>query len=148
MEKDSKIVVFGASGLVGSAIVTKLIEKGYKNILGTYFRNSPVSNHIFPITYHQVNLLDQKDTENFFNQHHPQYIFLAAAKVGGILANDTYKAEFIYDNMAIALNVIHAAYKYGAKKLLNLGSSCTHHKFNSISLTTSHRKITKSCHRI
>ena len=93
MEKDSKIVVFGASGLVGSAIVTKLIEKGYKNILGTYFRNSPVSNHIFPITYHQVNLLYQKDTENFFNQHHPQYIFLAAAKVGGILANDTYKAE-------------------------------------------------------
>lgn len=138
----SKIAVLGASGLVGSAITRKLIERGYKNIIGTYYR-SPLTAHCSPFTAHRsqftahsspftpvkVDLTDQLQTERFFEEHRPEYIFLSAAKVGGILANNTYKADFIYENMAIAVNVIHSAYKYGVKKLLNLGSSCIYPKF-------------------
>ena len=124
MIKDSKIVVFGGSGLVGSAIVRKLIEKGYKNIHGTYYSKSPTTYHLPPITYHKVNLIDQKDTENFFKKEQPEYVFLAAAKVGGIWANNVYRANFIYQNLQIQNNVIHNSYKYGVKKLLFLGSTC------------------------
>lgn len=129
MDKQSKIFVAGGTGLVGSSIIRKLLDKGYKNIITNYNKRTP-KNYLLPTTnYTLLNLTNQQQVEQFFEKNHPQYIFLAAAKVGGILANDTYKAEFIYDNMAIALNVIHAAYKYGAKKLLNLGSSCIYPKF-------------------
>lgn len=127
MEKNSKIVVFGVSGLIGSAIANKLIEKGYSNIIGTYHNRKPNISYSLPLI--PLDLTNQSATEQFFKEHKPEYVFLAAAKVGGILANNTYKAEFIYENMAIALNVIHMAYKYGVKKLLNLGSSCIYPKF-------------------
>jgi GDP-L-fucose synthase len=114
MKKNAKIFVAGHRGLVGSAILRKLQEKGYKNIITK--------------TKSELDLRRQEDVERFFESEKPDYVFLAAAKVGGILANSTYPAEFIYDNMAIALNVIHSAYKYGVKKLLNLGSSCIYPK--------------------
>ena len=117
MRKDSKIYVAGHRGLVGSAILRKLKEKGHTNLI-----------------YHTSKELDlrcQSDVEEFFKKEQPEYVFLAAAKVGGILANNTYKADFIYDNLMIATNVIQASYKYGIKKLLNLGSSCIYPKFCS-----------------
>ena len=105
-----KIYVAGHNGLVGSAILRMLKEKGYADIVCR--------------TSKELDLRRQSDTERFFEEERPEYVYLAAAKVGGILANSTYTAEFIYDNMAIALNVINSAYRYGVKKLLNLGSSC------------------------
>jgi len=114
MEKNSKIYVAGHTGLVGSALVRKLKSKGYNNLV---FREYP-----------PFDLSRQVDVETFFKQEKPEYVFLAAARVGGILANNTYKADFIYDNIAIAMNVIHSAYKFGVKKLLNLGSSCIYPK--------------------
>jgi len=120
MEIDSKIYIAGHKGLVGSAITEKLKESGYNNII--------VRSH------KELDLTRQKDTENFFEKERPEYVFLAAAKVGGILANSTYKANFIYDNIMIAANVIYASYKYGVKKLLNLGSSCIYPKISAIKL--------------
>ncbi|HPC35531.1 MAG TPA: GDP-L-fucose synthase [Candidatus Marinimicrobia bacterium] len=114
MEKDSKIYVAGNSGLVGSSIVRKLKAEGYDNLIFT--------------PYPEYDLRNQQQVDNFFKKEKPDYVFLAAAKVGGILANSTYPAEFIYDNLMIATNVIHASYKYGVKKLLNLGSSCIYPK--------------------
>jgi GDP-L-fucose synthase len=114
MHTNSKIYVAGHTGLVGSAIVRKLKEKGYTNLV---FREYP-----------PFNLIRQSDVEEFFQSEKPEYVFLAAARVGGILANNTYKADFIYENLAIAMNVIHSAYKAGVKKLLNLGSSCIYPK--------------------
>lgn len=110
MKKDSKIYVAGHKGLVGSAIVRMLNNQGYTNLI---FRDSC-----------DLDLTRQSDTEKFFDNEKPEYVFLAAAKVGGILANSTYPAEFIYKNLTIATNVIHSAYKSGVKKLVNLGSSC------------------------
>jgi GDP-L-fucose synthase len=115
MHKNSKIYVAGHRGLVGSAIIRKLEEKGYSNIITR--------------THAELDLTRQDDVERFFEENRPEYVFLAAAKVGGIVANNTYKAEFIYDNLIIAANVINAAYKFGVKKLLNLGSSCIYPKF-------------------
>uniref|UniRef100_A0A7C3RL24 GDP-L-fucose synthase n=1 Tax=Dictyoglomus thermophilum TaxID=14 RepID=A0A7C3RL24_DICTH len=115
MKKDSKIYVAGHRGLVGSAILRKLQEKGYTNIIVR--------------TSKELDLRRQEDVERFFEKERPEYVFLAAAKVGGILANNTYKAEFIYDNIMISANVIHSSYKYGVKKLLNLGSSCIYPKY-------------------
>lgn len=114
MEKTSKIYIAGHDGLVGSAIVRSLGLHGYSNLI---FRH-----------HTELDLRNQQQTEDFFSKEKPEYVFLAAAKVGGILANNTYKAEFIYDNIIIASNVIHAAYKYNVKKLLNLGSSCIYPK--------------------
>ena len=114
MNKKDKIYIAGHAGLVGSAILRKLKKEGYENIIVR--------------TIEELDLRRQEDVEEFFEKERPDYVFLAAAKVGGILANNTYKAEFIYDNMAIALNVIHSSYKYGVKKLLNLGSSCIYPK--------------------
>lgn len=114
MEKNSKIYVAGNTGLVGSAIVRKLNAEGYNNLVFT--------------PYPEYDLRNQQQVEDFFRKEKPDYVFLAAAKVGGILANSTYPAEFIYDNLMIATTVIHASYKYGAKKLLNLGSSCIYPK--------------------
>ena len=115
MEKNAKIYVAGHLGLVGSAIKRKLLEKGYTNLVTR--------------TSRELDLRRQVSTESFFEKERPEYVFLAAAKVGGILANNIYKAEFIYDNIMIAANVIHAAYEYRVKKLLNLGSSCIYPKF-------------------
>jgi GDP-L-fucose synthase len=114
MEKEAKIYIAGHKGLVGSALVRKLEKDGYSNII--------TKNHS------QLDLIDQKAVEQFFNEEKPDYVFLAAAKVGGILANDTYPAEFIYDNLMIQNNVIHNSYKSGVKRLLFLGSSCIYPK--------------------
>ena len=110
MNKDSKIFVAGHNGLVGSAIKRRLEKDGFTNII--------VRGHS------ELDLTNQAQTMDFFMKEKPEYVFLAAAKVGGIMANQTYPAEFIYQNLMIATNVINAAYKSGVKKLMNLGSSC------------------------
>ena len=115
MNKSDKIYVAGHNGMVGSAIIRKLKMAGYSNIL---VRSSK-----------ELDLRNQRHVEEFFQSEKPDYIFLAAAKVGGILANNTYKASFMYDNLSIQNNVIHAAYKNHIKKLLFLGSSCIYPKF-------------------
>jgi len=115
MDKKAKIYIAGHRGLVGSALERKLRQEGFTNLLLK--------------TSKELDLRRQQDVEIFFERERPEYVFLAAAKVGGILANNTYKAEFIYDNIVIGSNVIHAAYKCGVKKLLNLGSSCIYPKF-------------------
>lgn len=115
MNKDSKIYVAGHRGLVGSAIVRNLEERGYTNII---YR-----------THKELDLTRQVEVEKFFEEEKPEYVFLAAAKVGGIHANNTRPAEFIYDNLMIESNIIHSTYKYGVKKLLFLGSSCIYPKF-------------------
>jgi len=115
MNLQSKIFVAGHRGLVGSAIHNNLQSKGYNNILTR--------------THGELDLTSQQAVNNFFETERPEYVFLAAAKVGGILANSTYPADFIYQNIMIEANVIHAAYKYGVKKLLFLGSSCIYPKF-------------------
>lgn len=115
MNKNSKIYVAGHRGLVGSAIVRNLEERGYTNIICR--------------THKELDLTRQADVERFFEEEKPEYVFLAAAKVGGIHANNTKPAEFIYENLMIESNIIHSAYKYGVKKLLFLGSSCIYPKF-------------------
>jgi len=114
MYRNSKIYVAGHRGMVGSAIVRNLHEKGLTNIIG---KNSK-----------ELDLTRQLDVEKFFKTERPEYVFLAAAKVGGIHANNTYPAEFIYNNLMIESNIIHSAYKFGVKKLLFLGSSCIYPK--------------------
>jgi GDP-L-fucose synthase len=114
MDKESKIYIAGHHGLVGSALKRKLESKGYTNLI---FR-----------THKELDLTNNQAVNEFFAQEKPKYIFLAAAKVGGILANSTYPAEFIYENMMIEANVINASYTYGVKKLLFLGSSCIYPK--------------------
>ncbi|MHB1657612.1 MAG: GDP-L-fucose synthase family protein [Burkholderiales bacterium] len=128
MLKDSKIYVAGGTGLVGSAIINKLAGAGYNNIVSTYNGRKPLSSSS-SIKWSKLDLTNQSAVGNFFTEEKPEYVFLTAAKVGGILANSTYMAEFIYDNLAIALNVIDSSYKTGVKKLLNLGSSCIYPKF-------------------
>lgn len=115
MEKASKIFVAGANGMVGSAIVRELQKNGYENLL---LPNSK-----------DLDLRNQEAVAAFFEKNKPEYVFLAAAKVGGIYANNTYPAEFLYDNMMIQNNVIHHAYLNNVKKLLFLGSSCIYPKF-------------------
>lgn len=110
MEKNSKIFVAGHRGLVGSAIVRELERQGYTDILAR--------------THADLDLEDFNAVDQFFSSEKPQYVFLAAAKVGGILANSTYPAEFIYENLMIQNHVIHNSYKYGVEKLVFLGSSC------------------------
>lgn len=114
MRSDSKIYVAGHSGMVGSAIVRKLRAEGYRNLITR--------------TSAELDLRDQTAVRTFFSNEKPEFVFLAAAKVGGILANDTYRAEFIYDNLMIEANVIHSAYRNGVRKLLFLGSSCIYPK--------------------
>ena len=101
-------------GMVGSAIVRKLNEEGFSNIVTK--------------TSSELDLRNQQNVNDFFENEKPDYVFLAAAKVGGIMANNTYKAEFLYDNLMIESNIIHAAYKNNVKKLLFLGSSCIYPK--------------------
>ena len=110
MKKNSSIYIAGHRGLVGSALVRKLKEKGFSNLITR--------------SHAELDLTRQSDVEAFMQAEEPEYVFLAAAKVGGILANNTYPAEFIYINLAIQTNIIHAAWKTGVKRLLFLGSSC------------------------
>ena len=110
MEKNSKIYVAGHRGMVGSAIVRELQRQGYTNIITR--------------THSELDLTRQEAVEAFFAQEKPEYVFLAAAKVGGIVANQSALADFMYDNMILEMNVIHAAWKNGCKKLEFLGSSC------------------------
>lgn len=119
-------MVCGGTGLVGGAIIGKLVEKGYTDVHATYFSKQPP--RIRGVTWHKVDLRRQQDTEKLFEELRPNHVYLAAARVGGILANNTYKAQFIYDNLAIALNVIESAWKFKIDKLLNLGSSCIYPK--------------------
>ena len=114
MTPTSRIYIAGHRGMVGSAINRKLEAKGYHNLLTR--------------THSELDLTNQQAVNNFFEEMRPEYVFLAAAKVGGILANSTYPAEFIYENLMIEANVIHAAYTHGVKKLLFLGSSCIYPK--------------------
>ena len=116
MKPDSKIFVAGHNGMVGSALVKILNEKGFKNILT---RSSK-----------ELDLMDQKAVLSFFKEEKPAFVFVAAAKVGGIVANNTYRAEFLYNNLMIEANVIHSAYQSGVKKLLFLGSSCVYPKLS------------------
>lgn len=115
MNIDSKIYVAGHRGMVGSAIIRKLELLGFTKII--------------KYTSNELDLRCQSNVEDMFIKEKPEYVFLAAAKVGGILANNNYKAEFIYDNLAIAMNIIHSSHKFGVKKLVNLGSSCIYPKF-------------------
>ncbi|GBE40130.1 GDP-L-fucose synthase [bacterium BMS3Bbin09] len=115
MDKKAKIYIAGHRGMVGFALKRGLQVKGYENIITA--------------THSELDLSRQNEVESFFENEKPEYVFMAAAKVGGILANNTYKAEFIYDNIMIAANIINSAHKYGVKKLLNLGSSCIYPKF-------------------
>jgi GDP-L-fucose synthase len=121
MDIDSKILVAGANGMVGSAIIRNLKQKGYKNIVAG--------------TRDWVNFTSQRETKGFFSGIKPDYVFVAAAKVGGIMANSNYKADFLYENLMIQNNIIHNAYKFGAKKLLFLGSSCIYPKFATQPIT-------------
>ncbi|MGC4034537.1 MAG: GDP-L-fucose synthase [Chitinophagaceae bacterium] len=114
MKKDAKIYIAGHRGMVGSAIVRKLKKESYSNIV------TRVSA--------ELDLRNQEQVNSFFEEEKPEYVVLAAAKVGGILANNIYRAEFLYDNLLIESNIIHAAYKNGVKKLLFLGSSCIYPK--------------------
>jgi len=127
MKKDSKIFVAGGTGLVGSAIIKRLLEKGYTNIVTTYHKRLPTANYP-QLTYVQLDLLDPIAVAEFFESEKPEYVFLAAAKVGGIVANNTYRAEFIYENLQIQNNVIHQSYLNGVKKLMFLGSTCIYPK--------------------
>lgn len=114
MQKDSKIYVAGHNGLVGSAIVRNLKQKGYTNIIGR--------------SHKELDLTDQRAVDEFFASEKPEYVFLAAAKVGGIMANSLYRSDFIMINMQIQCNVISAAHKYNVKKFMFLGSSCIYPK--------------------
>jgi GDP-L-fucose synthase len=114
MQKESKIYIAGHRGMVGSAIVRRLQQEGYANLI---LRTSK-----------ELDLRDTLAVKTFFEAEKPEYVFLAAAKVGGIIANKTYKADFIYENLMIQNNVIHQSYKTGVKKLMFLGSSCIYPK--------------------
>ncbi|HNP53217.1 MAG TPA: GDP-L-fucose synthase [Ferruginibacter sp.] len=114
MKLTDKIYIAGHTGLVGSAIDRLLLKKGYS--------------HVIKRSSSELDLRDQAAVRNFFDEEKPQYVFLAAAKVGGIMANKTYPADFIYDNLSIQNNIIHAAYATGVEKLLFLGSSCIYPK--------------------
>ena len=110
MDSDSRVLVAGANGMVGSAIVRNLKNKGYNNIIQG--------------THDNVDFTNQDETERYFCSEEPEYVFVAAAKVGGIVANIKYKAEFLTDNLQIQTNIIQQSYNFGVKKLLFLGSSC------------------------
>lgn len=114
MNKNSRIYIAGHRGMVGSAILRNLKSKGYSHFI--------LRNH------QELDLTRQSEVESFFENHKPEVVFLAAAKVGGIIANNTYRAEFIYQNLMIQSNIIHAAWKHGVSKLLFLGSSCIYPK--------------------
>lgn len=114
MPRDARVYVAGHRGLIGSAITRLLATRGYKNLVSA--------------TSAELDLRNQADVQAFFEDAKPEYVFIAAATVGGIMANDSYPADFIYNNLMIEANIIHAAYQYGVKKLLFLGSTCVYPK--------------------
>jgi GDP-L-fucose synthase len=114
LEKHSKIYIAGHRGMVGSAIYRKLVKEGYTNLITR--------------TSKELDLREQRAVFEFFKEENPEYVFLAAAKVGGIIANNTYRADFLYENLEIQNNIIHQSYKHGVKKLMFLGSSCIYPK--------------------
>ena len=117
MRKDAKIYIAGHRGLVGSAILQNLKDKGYYNLITK--------------THKELDLTDQPSVTDFFKHEKPDYVFLAAAKVGGIVANNIYRTDFIYQNMMIQNNVIHHSYLNGVKKLMFLGSTCIYPKHSA-----------------
>jgi GDP-L-fucose synthase len=121
MDSDSRILVAGANGMVGSAIVRNLEEKGYSNVIKG--------------VRHVVDFTDKEATDRCFQLERPEYVFVAAAKVGGIMANNTYKADFLTENLRIQTNIIDSAYRWNVKKLLFLGSSCIYPKFATQPIT-------------
>jgi GDP-L-fucose synthase len=121
MDSDSRILVAGANGMVGSAIVRNLKSKGYTNIIKG--------------TRDDVDFTNQDETERYFCSEEPEYVFVAAAKVGGIMANNNYKADFLTENLQIQTNLIQQSYNFGVKKLLFLGSSCIYPKFATQPIT-------------
>jgi GDP-L-fucose synthase len=121
MDSDSRVLVAGANGMVGSAIVRNLESKGYTNIING--------------TRQDVDFTDQYDCEKYFCSEEPEYVFVAAAKVGGIMANSNYKADFLTENLQIQTNLIQQSYNFGVKKLLFLGSSCIYPKFATQPIT-------------
>jgi GDP-L-fucose synthase len=121
MDSNSKVLVAGANGMVGSAIVRNLESKGYTNIIKG--------------TRDDVDFTNQNETERYFCSEEPEYVFLAAAKVGGIMANSKYKADFLTENLQIQTNIIQQSYNFGVKKLLFLGSSCIYPKFANQPIT-------------
>jgi GDP-L-fucose synthase len=121
MDSNSRVLVAGANGMVGSAIVRNLESKGYTNIIKG--------------TRDDVDFTNQDETERYFCSEEPEYVFVAAAKVGGIMANSNYKAEFLAENLQIQTNLIQQSYNFGVKKLLFLGSSCIYPKFASQPIT-------------
>ena len=121
MDSESKVLVAGANGMVGSAIVRNLERKGYTNIIKG--------------TRDDVDFTNQDETERYFCSEEPEYVFVAAAKVGGIMANNNYKAEFLTENLQIQTNIIQQSYNFGVKKLLFLGSSCIYPKFATQPIT-------------
>ncbi len=121
MDNNSKVLVAGANGMVGSAIVKNLESKGYKNIIKG--------------TRDTVDFTDQEATDRFFQLTKPEYVFVAAAKVGGIMANNNYKADFLTENLRIQTNIIDSSYRWSVKKLLFLGSSCIYPKFATQPIT-------------
>jgi GDP-L-fucose synthase len=121
MESDSRVLVAGANGMVGSAIVRNLESKGYTNIIEG--------------TRDDVDFTNQDETERYFCSEEPEYVFVAAAKVGGIMANSNYKADFLTENLQIQTNLIQQSYNFGVKKLLFLGSSCIYPKFATQPIT-------------
>lgn len=121
MDSDSRVLVAGANGMVGSAIVRNLESKGYTNIIKG--------------TRNDVDFTNQDETERYFSSEEPEYVFVAAAKVGGIMANNNHKAEFLTENLQIQTNLIQQSYNFGVKKLLFLGSSCIYPKFATQPIT-------------
>ncbi|MCP3872752.1 MAG: GDP-L-fucose synthase [Desulfobacteraceae bacterium] len=130
MNKSDKIFIAGASGMVGSAIIRNLLKKGYTNLLGSYHSKILSEQKDKPIKFVKIDLLNQQAVNELFTKEKPDYVFLAAAKVGGIHANNTYPAQFIYENLTIQNSIIHAAYKNKVKRLLFLGSSCIYPKLS------------------
>ncbi len=138
MNKNGKIFIAGASGMVGSAIIRNLLKKGYTNLVGSYHSRKPntdlflSSQALYDLPKElkliRIDLTGQEEVRHFFKNEKPDYVIIAAAKVGGIYANNTYPAQFIYDNIAMQANIIHTAYQSDVKRLLFLGSSCIYPK--------------------
>jgi GDP-L-fucose synthase len=127
MNKNERIFVAGSTGMVGSAIIRNLVRHGFTDIIGTYRNRKPAFEHE-AVRFFPLDLMDAIQVAGFYAEQKPVYVFDAAAKVGGIVANNLYRAQFLYENLVIQNNIIHQAYVAGVKKLLFLGSSCIYPK--------------------